>query len=221
MIVLMNEFIIYLALVLVGACLGSFAGATVWLLRAHQLVQDKKNKEPYDRKEYKRLEKLMGKKTLQDRSQCLECGYELKWYDFIPIVSWISLNGRCRACNRPIGWFEPLIEVGMVAFFVLSYLLWPGGVQSGLEIAHFVLWLAAGVTMAVLFAYDAKWFLLPDAATITLAVIGLGIVGVTAAETQDIGGTLLSAMGAVGVLGGLYAVLYSVSKGRWVGFGDV
>lgn len=221
MIVLMNEFIIYLALVLVGACLGSFAGATVWRLRAHQLVQDKKNKEPYDRKEYKRLEKLMGKKTLQDRSQCLECGYELKWYDLIPIVSWLTLKGRCRACKRPIGWFEPLMEVGMVAFFVLSYLLWPGGVQSGLEIAHFVLWLAAGVTMAVLFAYDAKWFLLPDAATITLAVIGLGIVGVTAAETQDIGGTLLSAMGAVGVLGGLYAVLYAVSKGRWVGFGDV
>lgn len=217
----MNEFIVYLALVLVGACLGSFAGATVWRLRARQLVVDKKNKEPYDHKEYKRLKKLTVKKPWQDRSQCLECGYELKWYDLIPIVSWLSLGGKCRSCKHPIGWFEPLMEIGMVAFFVLSYLLWPGGVQTGLEIAHFSLWLAAGVAMAILFAYDAKWYLLPDGVTISLAVIGLAIVGVSAAESQDIGGTLLTALGAVGVLGGLYAVLFAVSQGRWVGFGDV
>ncbi len=217
----MNEFIVYVALILIGACLGSFAGATVWRLRAKQLEQDKKDKEPYDRKEYKRLKKLTGKKTLEDRSQCLECGYELKWYDLIPIVSWLTLKGRCRACKHRIGWFEPAMEVGMVAFFVLSYVLWPGGVESGLEIAHFVLWLAAGVAMAILFAYDTKWYLLPDVATVALAVIGLGIVGVSAAETQDIGGTLFTAMGSVGILGGLYAVLYAVSQGRWVGFGDV
>jgi len=217
----MNEFIIYLALVLVGACLGSFAGATVWRLRAKQLAQDKEHKEPYDHKEFSRLKKLLGKKTSEDRSQCLECGYALKWYDLIPIVSWLSLRGKCRACKHPIGWFEPLMEVGMVAYFVLSYVLWPGGVHTGLEIAHFVLWLAAGVAMAILFAYDAKWFLLPDGATLALAVIGLGIVGVSAAETQDIGGTILTAVGAVAILGGLYAVLFAVSKGRWVGFGDV
>lgn len=217
----MTEFIMYLALVLVGVCFGSFAGATVWRLRARQLAADKKNKEPYDKKEYSRLKKLMGKNTLNDRSQCLECGYALKWYDLIPVLSWLMLKGKCRACAHPIGRFELLMEVGVMAFFVLSYLLWPGGIQTGLEIAHFVLWLAAGVAMAVLFAYDAKWSLLPDGATITLAAIGLAIVGVSAAETQDIAGTLLTAAGAVGVLGGLYAVLFAVSRGKWVGFGDV
>lgn len=217
----MNEFIIYLALVLVGVCLGSYAGATVWRLRAKQLAQDKKDKEPYDHKEYQRLKKLNGKKPLEDRSRCLECGYDLKWYDLIPVVSWLTLRGKCRACKRPIGWFEPLMEIGVALFFVLSYLLWPGGVETSLEIAHFILWLVAGVIMAILFAYDAKWFLLPDIATLALAVVGVGIVGVSAAETQDIGMTLLTAIGSVGVLGGLYAVLYAVSKGKWVGFGDV
>lgn len=221
MIVLMNEFIVYLALVLIGACLGSFAGATVWRLRARQLAADKKNKEPYDHKEYTRLKKLNGKKLLQDRSRCLECGYELKWYDLIPIVSWLALKGKCRSCKHFIGWFELLMELGVMAFFVLSYAFWPGGVHAGLEITHFVLWLAAGVAMAILFAYDLKWFLLPDSAVIALGVIGLAIVGVSAAETKDVAATLLTAVGAVGVLGGLYAVLFAVSKGRWVGFGDV
>jgi len=217
----MNQFVVYLALVLIGACLGSFAGATVWRLRAKQLAYDKEHKEPYDKKEYSRLKKLLGKKTSEDRSQCLECGYALKWYDLIPIVSWLTLKGKCRNCKHPIGWFEPLMEVGMVAFFVLSYIFWPGGIQSGLEIVHFALWLVAGVAMAILFAYDAKWFLLPDSAVIALAIAGLAMVGVIAAENQSIAGTLLNAIGAIAVLGGLYGVLYAVSGGRWVGFGDV
>ena len=215
------EFIVYLALVLTGLCLGSFAGATVWRLRARQLVSDKKNKEPYDHKEYTRLKKLLGSGVLKDRSQCLHCKYELKWYDLIPVVSWLRLGGKCRNCKHPIGKFELLMELGVAAFFVLSYAFWPGGVGTGLEIAHFVLWLAAGVVMAVLFAYDTKWFLLPDSFNIALVVIGLGIVGVSAAQTQDVAGTIFTALGAVGVLAGLYAVLYLVSKGRWVGLGDV
>jgi len=217
----MEQFIVYLALVLVGACLGSFAGATVWRLRARQLEVDKAQKEPYDHKEYQRLKKLLGKNALSDRSQCLECGYALKWYDLIPIVSWVSLKGKCRSCRHSIGRFELLMELGVAAFFVLSYMFWPGGVQTGLEIAHLGLWLAAGVAMAILFAYDLKWFLLPDGATIALGVIGLAIVGVSAAETQDFAGTLLTALGAVAILGGLYAALYVLSKGQWVGFGDV
>lgn len=217
---MLMEIVIYVALVLFGATFGSFAGATVWRIRARQLVADKAAKEPYDKKEYSRLKKLINKPS-QDRSQCLHCSYALKWYDLIPIVSWLSLKGKCRNCHQPIGKFEFLMEVGVAAYFALSYAFWPGGVETGLDIAHFVLWLAAGVVMAMLVAYDAKWFLLPDKLNIVLAVIGVGIVGVSAAQTQDAWGTILTAIGAVGILSGLYAALYAISQGRWVGFGDV
>lgn len=217
----MEQFIVYLALVLVGACLGSFAGAMVWRIRARQLQYDKDNKEPYDHSEYRRLKKLNGKSLLKDRSQCLTCGYELKWYDLIPVLSWALLRGKCRSCRRPIGKFELLIELGVIAYFVLSYAFWPGGIETGLEVTHFILWLAAGVAMAILFVYDLKWYLLPDSIVIILGAIGLGIVGVSAAETQDVAGTVLSALGGVAVLGGLYAALFAISRGRWVGFGDV
>ena len=216
----MNDVFIYVALVLFGATLGSFAAATVWRIRARQLVADKAAGEEYDKKEYKRLKKIIAS-PLNDHSQCLHCSYKLKWYDLVPIVSWLSLKGRCRNCKAPIGWFEFLMEIGVAAYFVLSYAFWPGGVETGLSIAHFVLWLVAGVVMAILFAYDTKWFLLPDKLNIALAVVGLGIVGVTAAETNDLTGTLLSALGSVAILSGLYGVLYLVSKGRWIGLGDV
>jgi leader peptidase (prepilin peptidase)/N-methyltransferase len=218
--------IYYIALVLVGLCLGSFAGATVWRLRARELDAIKNDKtdtekEGYNHKEYTRLKKLLGKGPLSDRSQCLHCGYELKWYDLIPVVSWLSLKGKCRKCQHPIGKFELFMELGVAAFFVLSFMFWPGGIHDGLQLAHFILWLIAGVIMAVLFAYDTKWFMLPDSFSIALAVVGLGVVGVSAAESQDITGTLLTAFGAVAVLSGLYAVLYAVSQGKWIGFGDV
>ncbi len=211
---------IYVALVLFGAALGSFAAATVWRIRARQLQADKAAGEDYDKKEYEQLKKIISS-PLEDRSQCLHCSYKLKWYDLIPIVSWLSLRGKCRNCHKPIGWFEFLMEIGVAAFFVVSYVVWPGGIVSLLDIAHFILWLAAGVVMAMLFAYDAKWFLLPDKLNLLLAIIGLGIVGVTAAQTGDVVGTLLTAAGSVAILSGIYAVLHFVSKGRWVGFGDV
>lgn len=222
MIILMDIIIVYAALVLVGATLGSFAAATVWRLRAKQLVVDDANGEKVDKNELKRLKPLTkGAFGTKDRSRCLHCGYELKWYDLIPIISWLSLKGNCRNCHKSIGWFELLMEIGLVLFFVVSYMFWPGGVQTGPEIAHFILWLLAGVVMAMLFAYDLKWFILPDRLNVILAIIGLAIVGVSMIETQDVTGTLFTAFGSVAILSGLYAVLYAVSKGAWVGFGDV
>jgi leader peptidase (prepilin peptidase)/N-methyltransferase len=216
----MTDFLIYLALVMFGATFGSFAAASVWRLRARQLAVDKANGEEYDHKEYAKLKKVIAK-PLDDHSQCLYCSYKLKWYDLIPIVSWLSLRGKCRNCKAPIGWFEFLMEIGVAAFFVLSYIFWPDGVDSILAAVHFALWLVAGVVMSMLFAYDVKWFLLPDKLNIILAIVGLGIVGVTIAQTGEVGVTLLNALGSLAILSGLYAVLYFVSKGRWVGFGDV
>lgn len=219
--VLMNDFVVYLALALFGMTFGSYAAATVWRLRASQLKADKEQKESYDKAEFKRLKKLMGKKASQDRSQCLECGYQLRWYDLIPVVSWLSLRGKCRNCRHFIGWFELLMELGVAVFFILSYALWPGGLETAYDLVHFGLWLVAGVIMAILLGYDQKWFLLPDKLTIALAVVGLAIVAVVSAESHDVGGTLLAALGSVGVLAGLYGFLYVVSRGQWVGLGDV
>lgn len=215
------EWGIYIALVLIGACLGSFAGATVWRLRARQLRDDKKDGEKVDAKELNRLKGLLKSKITSDRSRCLECGYTLRWYDLIPIFSWLSLRGKCRHCHKPIGKFELLIELGMVAFFVLSYALWPFELVTGWEIARLVLWLIAGVALAILFAYDLKWFLLPDKVSFTVIGLGALTVAVASIVSGDVLNTVLSAAAAAGILSGLYLLLYLASKGAWVGFGDI
>lgn len=211
----------YLVLILSGLVLGSFAGATVWRLRARQLIADKKAGEAVDKAELKKLTKLTKQPLSKDRSVCLHCGYTLRWYDLIPLVSWLSLGGKCRNCRRPIGVFEPLMEIGTALFFVASYALWPIDIDTTTALITFISWLVAGVGLTILFAYDAKWFLLPDAVNYTVA--GVALVGVIAAAvgSADPALVLLNAAGGVAVLSGIYLVIYLVSRGRWIGFGDV
>ena len=215
------DVIVYIALVLFGLVLGSFAGASVWRLRARQLVADKKDGEPYDHAEYKKLQSLAAQKTSKDHSRCLHCGYMLRWYDLLPLVSWLTLRGKCRSCHHPIGIMEPLIELGTAAFFVLSYTFWPVQLHTGIHIAEFVIWLVAGIGLAIMFAYDARWYLLPD--NINFAVIGLGLISATlmVIDSPNHLGAILNVGGSVAVLSGLYYALYLMSKGRWIGFGDI
>ena len=216
----MIDGLIYGALAIFGATFGSFAAATVWRIRARQLEADKKAGQEYDKKEYAKIKKLTGKTLTKDRSQCLHCNTTLRWFELIPVVSWVVQRGRCRSCGIFIGWFEILAECGLALFFVLSYALWPVALGGPLEITQFALWLVSGIVLLILFAYDTKWMLLPDAAMIALIVAGAGITATTAALSGDAMATVVSALAAAGVLGGLYGALYLFSKGRWVGLGD-
>lgn len=218
---LMEYYMIYLTLVLVGLCLGSFAGASVWRLRAYQLLGDKKSGEHIDASEYKDLEKLTKVSVANDHSKCLHCSYALKWYDMLPLVSWIFLRGKCRKCHKPIGYLEPIIELGVAAFFVLSFTFWPYSLVSVIEIARLILWLIAGVGLAISFAYDTKWSLLPD--KVSFSIVGIGLVNaiIVLIESPDKTSALSSIVGSVLILSGLYLVLYIISKGKWIGFGDI
>src|SRR6478609_4310093 len=89
-----------------GLLFGSFAGASVWRLRAWQLVADKKaGDEDVDEAELKQLKPLTKATFRTDRSRCLHCGHELAWYDLLPLASWLSTGGKCRYCRKPIGYF--------------------------------------------------------------------------------------------------------------------
>lgn len=216
----MEHVVLTVILGITGLIFGSFAGATVWRLRAQQVVEERAEGETVDAGELKRLKPLaQGAFGHRDRSRCLHCGHELAWYDLLPLASWLSLGGKCRYCRRSIGYFEPLIELCMAGFFVGSFLLWPVPI-AGLEIVRFTLWLLAGVGLAVLFVYDLRWSLF-DTRVLWLVVLlaavyaGLGLVGV-----RDMQASLVSLGTGVFILAGLYFILDKASKGRWVGEGD-
>lgn len=217
----MEQVVLIVFLGLAGATLGSFAGAQVWRLRARQLAAEKQAGEKVDQKEFKRLKPLLEKRVKDDRSRCLSCGHKLRWYDLAPVISWLSLRGRCRYCRASIGWWEILLEVGLGSLFVLSYIFWPGSLANPLELVKFVAWLIALVAMAVNFVYDARWLLLVPILNWLLIGLGLLYATISALQSADPVGVALSTIGAVLLLGGLYWLLWLVSRGRWVGEGDM
>jgi leader peptidase (prepilin peptidase)/N-methyltransferase len=217
----MDQPLIYTLLVVIGLIMGSYSGALVWRLRARQLIEDKAAGEKVDKKEYEKLIPLRETTGLQDRSRCLHCGHELAWYDLLPLVSWASTGGKCRYCRKPIGVFEPLMELGMAAFFVVSYIFWPISLHDPFEVVHFLLWLVAGVLLITLFAYDTKWYLLPNRIVFPLIAVAAVVALLSVISKHDIPAALLSLCLSVAILSGLYFLLWIASKGAWVGFGDV
>lgn len=221
MIKCMEPVFIYIALALLGLSIGSFNGATVWRLRARQLSEDKREGEKVDSKEYSQLKELIKPPLHKDRSMCLHCHHVLQWYDLLPLVSWLQLRGKCRYCRKPIGIMEPLIEIGTAIVFVASYAFWPMALSTPIDIAFFVLWLISVAGLIILFAYDARWYLLPNKVVFPL----VAIAGVSAvmhiATAPDLGLAVLSVLVACSILSGLYFVLFIVSKGAWIGFGDI
>lgn len=215
------ESIIYIGVALFGLVIGSFAGASVWRLRARQLMDEDKAGNETDKAEQKRLRPLTQSTLAKDRSRCLECHHGLAWYDLIPLGSWLSTKGRCRYCKKPIGMFEPLVELGTALTFVLFFAAWMA--QHGLFGAplELALWAVAITMLVILFAYDAKWFTLPDVITFPLIGVAVLLALLQIVGSPNVAAEIMTIAGSIAILSGLYLVLWYVSKGTWVGFGDV
>jgi prepilin signal peptidase PulO-like enzyme (type II secretory pathway) len=97
-----------------------------------------------------RLPHLDGS-VLWGRSRCPRCHTELAAWDLVPVLSWLLLRGRCRYCGARIE-DGPLVEIAIPALFVISYLLWPGGV-GGFAVLPFAVWLVFGACLIGLVAY--------------------------------------------------------------------
>lgn len=187
--------LIVCVLALLGATMGSFVGALVWRLRTNR-------------------------DFVKGRSECEHCHHVLGVTDLLPVVSWLRLGGRCRYCKKPIGWTALLLELGLAGLFAASYLLWPTELSGWLGVASFGIWLIYLVLLAALLVYDLRWLILPD--KLVFVLIGLGLIDAALRLTLVPGDNYFMHI-ILGVLpvSGLYALLYFVSKGKWVGFGDV
>lgn len=193
---------IYVLLIVLGLCFGSFINALVWRTR-----QNEKNKKKIS--------------ILNDRSMCPDCRHKLGPIDLVPVLSWIWLRGRCRYCGKQISIQYPLVELAMTAVFLISYIFWPAPVSGG-QIILLVTWLAVSVGLMALLVYDLRWMLLPNKIlypTLLLAVAGQ-IIYLASSEAHK-GRFIINWALSLLVASGVFWVLFWISKGKWIGFGDV
>jgi len=196
---------IILILIVLGLCLGSFVNALVWRVHKQFNIKKKADKEQYS--------------IVRGRSMCPHCKHELSARDLIPVISWLSLGGKCRYCHKPIE-DSPLVEVITAGLFVVSYIYWPNGFTSQ-GTTLFILWLGFLTGFMALAVYDLKWYLLPNRLVYPLA--GLAILQLALVLVFFHGGSHALLAAAYGVLigGGIFWVLFQISNGKWIGGGDV
>lgn len=197
---------IILLLVVVGLVLGSFVNALVWRLH-EQSTSKKKANDP-------RLSILNG------RSMCTSCRHILAWYDLIPVISWLTLKGRCRYCQKSISWQYPLVELCTAALFIISYAFWPYQLTSMGGYSVFVLWQTLMVGFMALTVYDLRWMLLPNRLVTIVGLIAGAQIVTNSVTSKDVNVIIGSLAGGL-IVGGLFYGLFQLSGGRWIGGGDV
>mgnify|MGYP001175491998 FL=1 len=160
-----------------------------------------------------------GRDWVKGRSECDMCRKPLSWKDLVPLFSWLSTKGRCRYCKKKLGMSYPLVEIGVSASFALSYAFWPYGFTKA-GVAVFAVWLVMLTLMASLVIFDLKWYLLPDKIVYTL--IGLAGLSKLVQVLYYQNFSILSGVaGGVLVGWGIFYFLYVISKGKYIGGGDV
>jgi leader peptidase (prepilin peptidase) / N-methyltransferase len=112
---------------------------------------------------------------VRPRSHCSHCGAAIRWYDNIPILSWLILRGHCRDCKRPIPWRYPLVELAVGVWFA-----WCAS-----DIA--LVWAVHHEGLANLIEnMGSRVRLLPEAVTYTLpiAILGFLLIGLMVMDWQ-------------------------------------
>lgn len=144
---------------------------------------------------------------LAGRSACRACGTTTAPYDLIPVLSYVLLGGRCRACTASISPQYPLVEFATGALFLAFF------VQDGLT-AAFVRDIAFATFLVVTFVYDARYMEIPDRFTIPAAVVAI-------AANLALGMSVTSLLLGAVLGGGFFLAQYAISRGRWIGGGDI
>ena len=141
------------------------------------------------------------------RSHCMSCGYQLAWYDLIPLFSWLALRGRCRRCGERISVQYPIIEALNGVLYLLVF--WRYGVSL---VALLYCFMASA--LVVISVIDWRTFEIPVGANVFIGALGVVRLAADLGNWQD----YMIGFFSVSVL---LFVIYVVTRGRGIGGGDI
>lgn len=173
---------IYILIFLYGLLIGSFLNVVIYR------VPEKQN-------------------IVTTRSHCMSCGYELKWYDLVPLFSYLALGGKCRKCKAKISVQYPLIEVLNGILYLVVFAKWGLSVDSLL----YCLLFSALIALSVI---DFRTYEIPLGINGCILLLGVLQVVFHLSLWKDY------LIGFLAVSLPLY-FLFMITKGRGIGGGDV
>ena len=176
------KIVLSIVIFLYGIVIGSFLNVLIYRIPKHENIATK-------------------------RSHCMECGYQLKWYDLIPLFSYLFLGGKCRKCKTRISVQYPIIEALNGILYVLLVLRFGLTIEALLYCFLF----SAPLSLSVI---DFRTYEIPVGFNIFILILGIARVA------TDYKNWLLYVIGLVSVSLVLLAI-FLITKGRGIGGGDV
>jgi len=158
---------------------------------------------------------LKNKKTKiinKNRSFCDYCGIQLKWYENIPVISWVIQSGKARCCQKKLPMLYPIVEILMGILFVVFYRSQISDIRF--QVLELIFGLIIIVFLVFSAVFDLKYMILPDFSTIVLVSSALFL---WCARYFGNLNYVWSAILSFGFMG----FLYLITKKKGMGFGDV
>lgn len=179
---LLLEIVPYIVIFIFGITIGSFLNVCIYRIPLHQSI-------------------------VTVSSHCMTCGRKLKWYDMVPVFSWLLLGGKCRSCKSKISLQYPVIELLNGILYVVICLV------NGMDLFSLIycLMTSALLTLSLI---DWRTYEIPPGINAFLFILG-----VTAAVLDR--GNLLSHLAGMVCISGFLGILYRISRGRAIGGGDI
>ncbi len=161
--------------------------------------------------------RIPNQEKIIKRSFCSHCGYQLSWFDLIPLISYIMLKGRCRKCSEKINIQYPIVEFanGLLYVFIFAVRNFPIGSVNLIQYnITTVLFCLAASAFFVLSIIDFRVYEIPISINYFLAAIGFVRI------ILDSRNWSIYLIGFFTVSVFLY-IIYFVTKGNAIGGGDI
>lgn len=183
---------------LLGLIIGSFLNAVVYRLEAVE--------------------------SLMERSHCPNCKKKVRWFDNVPVISFILLSARCRDCGEKISWQYPIVELatGIVFAMLGNYFFNIFDSSSWMLTAYY---LAIFSILMIIFVYDFKYMEIPM--LVLWIGVAMSLIFCIFQDYQSLQGlfsifesrTFSGLIGGI-VAGGFFFALAAYSNETWMGYGD-
>ena len=153
---------------------------------------------------------------LGGRSKCMSCGTSLTWKELIPLLSFLFQKGACKKCKSKISWQYPLVEFIAGAIFVLIFFAFPPVDVFSAVTTLFQVVIAC--LLVVISVYDIKHKIIPDSFVYSFA--GISLISLIVGGSSWFHVPTIEMLIAGPLLALPFALLWFVSKGKWMGLGD-
>jgi prepilin signal peptidase PulO-like enzyme (type II secretory pathway) len=158
---------------------------------------------------------LFNAKMLGGRSHCMHCRETLRWFELVPIASFLIQGGRCRRCKVKLNIQYPIVELLSGLLFVFVPL------AVGVSIFAAVLWVAVFEALLVMAVIDIRLGIIPDEINLFLTVAGIALAIIAAASLGGQESILWAKLTGAVVAGAFFGALIAITRGKGMGMGDL